>query len=158
MKDLLCLWFFFFLPSVIPASPSSIKGKAGHPTTENDRFNTPRITSHTAEQQPSSQCPFDLSIRDLGHVPLSPVCNPYYKLFSDNNTSSSHELDVGTFCPNQYKPCVFLAHPPGQTLNNTNLLVGVYSKHRQYLCIISVRLESYWWNIWTHYCHIYIRG
>ena len=31
-KDLLCLYFFFFLPSVIPASPWSIKGKAGHPT------------------------------------------------------------------------------------------------------------------------------
>ena len=32
LKDLLGLWFFFFLPSIIPTSPWSIKGKAGHPT------------------------------------------------------------------------------------------------------------------------------
>ena len=128
LKDLLGLWFFFLLPFVIPAFPWFIKRKAGHPTKGTDRFNTSRITSHIAEQHPSSQHPFDLSIRDLGHVPLSP---PYYELFSANNTSSSHELDVGTFCPNQYKPYVFLAHHPGQTCNNTNLLIGVYSKHRQ---------------------------
>ena len=97
-------------------------------------MNIPRITSYIAEQRPSSQQSFDLSIRDLGSFPLSPVCNPYYELFSANNTSSSHELDVGTFRPNQYKPCVFLAHHPGQTHNNTNLLVGVYSKHPQGLC------------------------
>ena len=48
--------------------------------------------------------------------------------------SSSHEVDVGIFCPNQYKPCIFLAYHPGQTHNNTNLLVGVYSKHRHYVC------------------------
>ena len=130
-KDLLCLWFFFFLPSVILASPWSIKGKAGHPTKGMNRFNTPRISSHIAEQQPSSQRPFNHSIRDLGPVPLSPICTPYYEPFSANNTSSNHELDVGTFCPNQYKPCVILAHHPAQTRNNTNLLVGVYSKHRQ---------------------------
>ena len=48
--------------------------------------------------------------------------------------SSNDELDVGTFCPNQYKPCVFLAHHLGYMRNNTNLLVGVYSKHRQLAC------------------------
>ena len=131
LKDLLCLWFFFFLSSIILASPWSLKGKAGHPTKGTDRFNTPCITSHIAEQQPSSQHPFDLFIRDLELVPLSPICNPYYELFDANNTSSSHELDVGTFRLNQYKPCVFLAHHPGQTRNNTNLLVGVCSKHQQ---------------------------
>ena len=75
--------------------------------------------------------PFNLSIRDLGPVPLSTVCTPYYEPFSANNTNNSCKLDVGTFCPNQYKPFVFLAHHPGLTRNNTNLLVGVYSKHRQ---------------------------
>ena len=46
--------------------------------------------------------------------PLSPVCNPYYKP-SAGNTSSS-ELDVGTFRPNQYKPlCLLQAHHPNQT-------------------------------------------
>ena len=107
LKDLLCLWFLFFLPSVIPASSWSIKEKAGYPTKGTDRFKAPRITLHTAEQQPSSQHPFDLSIRGLGSVPLSPVCNPYYELFSVNNTSSNHKLDVGTFRLNQYKPYVF---------------------------------------------------
>ena len=135
LKDFLCLSFSYFLPSVIHALPWPIKGKVGHPTKGID---SPHRTSHhiiaeplasnlehIAEQRPSSRHPFDLSIRDLGPVPLSPVCNPYYEFFSASNTSSSNELDVGTFCPNQYKPCVFLAYHPGQTRNNTNLLVGV---------------------------------
>ena len=99
LNDLLGLWFFFSLPSVIDASPWSIKGKVGHPTKETDRLNTPRITSHIAEQRPSSQHPFDISIRDLRSIPLSSVCNPYYELFSANNMSS-HKIDVGTFCLN----------------------------------------------------------
>ena len=45
--------------------------------------------------------------------------------------SSSDELDVGTFYPNQYKPRVLLAHHPSQTLNIRNLLVGGNSKHQQ---------------------------
>ena len=105
--------FSSFRPSVIPASPWSIKGKAGHNTKVTDRLNTPHITSQIAEQRPSSQHPFDLSIRDLGSFPLSPVCNPYYELFSANNMSNSHELDVGIFCPNQYKPFVFFSTPSG---------------------------------------------
>ena len=48
-------------------------------------------------------------------LPLSSVCNPYYKL-SAGNTSSS-KLDVGTFDLNQYNPCVLLAHHLGQTCN-----------------------------------------
>jgi hypothetical protein len=44
--------------------------------------------------------------------------------------SSSDELDVKTFYPNQYKPRVILADHPSQTRNIRNLLVGVYSKHR----------------------------
>ena len=128
LKNLLYLWFFFFLPSVVPASPWSIKGKAGHPT-NGDQFHT---SHHIVEQHPSSQHPFDLFIRDLGHVPLSPVCTRYYKPFSANNTSSNHELDVGTFCLNQYKPYVFLAHHLGRTRNNINLPVGVYSERQHY--------------------------
>ena len=104
---------FLLSPYVIPASPWSIKGKAGHPTKGTDQFITTHITSHIAEQQPSSQHPFDLFIRDLGLVPLSSICNPYDELFGANNMSNNHELDVGTFYPNQYKPCVFLAHHPG---------------------------------------------
>ena len=37
-KDLLYPWFFLFLLFVIPASPWSIKGRAGHPTQETDHF------------------------------------------------------------------------------------------------------------------------
>ena len=121
-----------FLLSLIcnPCSPLAYKRESKAPH-QGDRFNTLRIRSHILKQQPSAQHPFDLSIRDLGHFPLSPVCNPNYELFGANNTSSSHKLDVGSFCPNQYKPSVFLAHHSGQTRNKTNLLVGVYSKHRQ---------------------------
>ena len=105
LKDLLGLWFFFLLPSVIPASPWSIRGKAGDSTKRGTRLdstqgNSTHNTSHVAKPQPSSQHPFDLSIRDLGSFPLSPVCNPYYEPLSANNTSSSRKLDVGTFCPN----------------------------------------------------------
>jgi len=70
--------FFLFLPSVTPAPPWSIKGRAGHPTKGTDRFDT----QHTTKQQLSSWRPFDLSIRDLGLVPLSTVCTPYYEPFS----------------------------------------------------------------------------
>ena len=122
-----------FSPTVTRALPWPIKGKAGHPTKghhiaqeliiPHEIRSKPLASNleHIVEQRPSSRHPFVLSIRDLGPVPLSPVCNP----------SSSNELDVGTFCPNQYKPRVLLAHHPSQTCNNTNLLVGVYSKHRQ---------------------------
>jgi len=72
------LVFFLFLPSVTPAPPWSIKGRAGHPTKGTDRFDT----QHTTKQQLSSWRPFDLSIRDLGLVPLSTVCTPYYEPFS----------------------------------------------------------------------------
>ena len=102
-KDFLCpLVFFLFLSSIIPAPPWSIKGGAGHPTKGVDQFHT----QHTAKQQLSSWHPFDLSIRDLGPVSLSTVCTPYYEPFFGTNNTSSSTLDVGTFCPNQYKPYV----------------------------------------------------
>ena len=50
--------------------------------------------------------------------------------------SSSNELDVGIFCLNQYKPHILLAHHPDQTRNIRNLLVGIYSKHRQYRSVV----------------------
>ena len=123
-----------FSPVVTRAFPWPIKGKAGRPikghrTTSDQKPLTSNL-EHIAEQRPSSRYPFILSTSDLGHVPLSPFCNPYYQLFSGSNTSSSNELDIGTFRPNQYKPHVLLAHHPSQTRNNTNLLVGVYSKHQ----------------------------
>ena len=104
-KDLLYP-LVFFLSYVISAPPWSIKGGAGHPTKGTDRFHT----QHTVKQQPSSWHPFD-HFRDLGPVPLSTVCTPYYESFFGTNNTSSSKLDVGT---------------------NINLLVGVYSKHRQY--------------------------
>ena len=86
LKNFLCLSFSFFLPYVIPALSWPIKGKAGHPTRGID---SPHCISHyitaeplasnlehIAEQRPSSRHPFDLSIRDLGHVPLSPFVTP----------------------------------------------------------------------------------
>ena len=68
----------------------------------------------------------------LGSTSLSrQFVTPYYELFHASNMSNNNELDVGTFSPNQYKPRVLLAHHPSQTRNITNLLVGVYLKHRQ---------------------------
>ena len=123
-----------FSPVVTRAFPWPIKGKAGHPIkghrTTSDQRPLASNLEHIAEQQLSSRYPFVLSTKDMGPVPLSPVCNPYYELFSASNMSNSNELNVGTFCPNQYKPRVLLAHHPSQTRNIRNLLVGVYSKHQ----------------------------
>ena len=61
-------------------------------------------------------------------LPLSPVCNPYCKP-SAGNTSSS-ELNVGTFRPNQYKPLC-----PPNTPSDPDAQIQIYSsvvrKHRQ---------------------------
>ena len=51
---------------------------------------------HTVKLCRTSRHPFNPSIRDLGPVPLSIVCTPYW---GANNTSSN-KLDVGTFVPN----------------------------------------------------------
>ena len=69
--------FFLFLPSITPAPPWSIKGRAGQPTKGTDRFHT----QHTAKQQPSSWRPFDIFVRDLGHISLLTVYTPYYEPF-----------------------------------------------------------------------------
>ena len=75
----------------------------------------------------------------LGSSSLSrQFVTPYYK-FSAGNTSRP-KLDVGTFGPNQYNPRVLLAHQPNQTHNITNLLVGVYSKHRHK--VFDFRIQS----------------
>ena len=59
--------------------------------------------------------------------PLSPVCNPYYK--PSAGTTSSSKLDVGTFCPKQYKPLC-----PPSTPSEPNAQIQIYSsvvrKHR----------------------------
>ena len=97
------------------------------------QINRDRHKKHdTSTRLSSNRALSTRSLETWNPFPLSPVCNPYYKLFSASNMSSSHGLDVGAFCPNQYKPCVFLAHHPSQTRNNTNLLVGGNSKHRHY--------------------------
>ena len=100
-KDLLYLWFFPVSPICNPCSPLVYKRGTGHATKGTDRFHT----QYTAKQQPSTWRPFDLSIRDLGPVPLSTICTPYYEPFSVLK-HEQHKLDVGTFCLNQYKPCV----------------------------------------------------
>ena len=106
------LSFFSFSSTITHAFPWPIKGKAGRPMKGIDpdpHKNEPRDKNtrapheHTAKQRSSSQHPFTSSTRDLGSfLSLLPVCNPYCKP-SVGNTSSS-ELDVGTFRPNQYKP------------------------------------------------------
>ena len=95
LKAGLSLSFLLFSSVVTHAFPWFIKGKAGRPRmgigsiqASPDRIITnpsnlePTRTQHkhTAERQPSSRHPFTLSTRDLGPIPLSPVCNPYYKL------------------------------------------------------------------------------
>ena len=99
LKDFLCLSFSSFLPSVTHALPWPIKGKAGHPLMGIDSWHrtSHRITAeplasnleHIAEQWPSSRHPFDLSTRDLGPIPLSPVCNPYSSLLPLNKCTFS---------------------------------------------------------------------
>ena len=63
-------------------------------------------------------------------LPLSPVCNPYCKPSADNTSSS--ELDVGTFRPNQYKPLC-----PPSTPSKPDAQIQIYSlviqKHRHNL-------------------------
>ena len=95
---------FLFSTVVTHTFPWPIKGKAWHPIkghrTTSDQKPLALNLEYIAEQRPSSRYPFALSTRDLGPVPLSPICNPYYKLFCASNMSSRHKLDVGTFCPN----------------------------------------------------------
>ena len=38
-------------------------------------------STHTAKSPPGPWHPFDPSIRDLGPVPLSTVCTPYYETY-----------------------------------------------------------------------------
>ena len=56
--------------------------------------------------------------------------------------SDTNELDVGTFCPNQYKPRVLLAHHLSKTRNIRNLLVGGNLKHRHLDKTCEMRLIS----------------
>ena len=101
--------FFSFSSAVTRAFPLLIKGEAGRPM-KGDRIKTQEHDTSTRLSDKRA-----LSTRSLlppetwDHLPLSPVCNPYYKP-SVSNTSSS-ELDVGTFRPNQYKPLCPLSTP-----------------------------------------------
>ena len=45
-------------------------------------------------------------------IPLATAYTPL--LQTDVRYTSSDELNVGTFYPNQYKPCVFFAYHPDQ--------------------------------------------
>ena len=111
LKAFFSLWFFSFYSVVTRALPSPIKGEAGHPMKRGIQIGIrPNHEIKTQEHDMSTRLSSDralstrsfLSPETWDPFPLSPVCNPYYKL-SAGNTSSS-ELDVGTFHPNQYKP------------------------------------------------------
>ena len=86
----LSLSFLFFL-YCNHAFPWPIKGKAGRPirgiaTHRIDLDWNPsnpeliRTHKHTVGKRPSSRHPFAPLTRDLGHIPLSTVCNLYYEL------------------------------------------------------------------------------
>ena len=122
LEDFFFFSFFSFSSTVTRAFLSPIKKEAGHPMRGIQIRTKSDHEISTQEHNTSTQLSSDraLSTRSLltpetwDPLPLSSVCNPYCKP-SAGNTSSS-ELDVGTFRPNQYK----LLCPP-----NTNLLVGV---------------------------------
>ena len=80
-EDLLGLWFFILPPPCKPRPPWSIKGGAGHPAKrEKNKHKTQFDTDTTHHTQPSSNQALGIdSIRDLGSVPLSTVCTPYYE-------------------------------------------------------------------------------
>ena len=101
-KDLLYpLVFFLFLPSVIPAPPWSIKGRAGHPTNGMDYFST-HNTQPSSNQALGVLSTFPSETWDLSLSRLYPLLQTFF----GTNTTSGSKLDVRTFCPNQYKPCV----------------------------------------------------
>ena len=76
----------------------------GHPHTHT----CTRTRTHTHTRTHPSMQP----TRDLGCLlPLSFICNPYYKLLSTK--ARELELDIGTFRPNQYKTlCLCLYNHP----------------------------------------------
>jgi len=85
-KDLLYLWYFPFSPICNLCFPLVYKreGRAPH---QRDRRRTEKLNTHMIlhTRLSSDQALGDLfnhSIRDLGLVPLSTVCTPYYEPFS----------------------------------------------------------------------------
>ena len=143
LKAFFSLSFFSFSSSVTHTFPSPIKGEAGRHmkwgsgqggwgilTQEHDtstRLSGKRALSTRSLLPPETWDP----------LPLSPVCNPYCKP-SIGNTSSS-ELDVGTFRPNQYK----LLCPPS-TPFGPDAQIQIYSsvvrKHRH--SVIKIELPA----------------
>jgi len=91
LEDFFSFSFSSFHSIVTRAFPWPIKRKAGHPIRiiATHRINWDsnpsnpeliRTHKHTAGKRPSSRHPFAPLIRDLGPVPLTTVCNPYYEL------------------------------------------------------------------------------
>ena len=113
------LSFFYFSFSVTRAFSLSIKGEAGHHKEGGD-LNARTRHEHTAERRASSQHHSLIPPETWDPLPLSPVCNPYYKP-SVGNTSSS-ELDIGTLRPNQYKPLC-----PPSTPSKPDAQIQIYS-------------------------------
>ena len=81
--------FSSFPSTVTHAFPWPIKGKARHPirgiathhiNSDLNPLNLEPIRAHKhiARKRPSSRHPFVPLTRDLGPVPLSTICNPYY--------------------------------------------------------------------------------
>jgi len=91
LEDFFSLSFSSFPSTVTRVFPWHIKGKAmrhirGIATYRINYDSNPsnpeptRTHKHIAGKRPSSRHPFAPLTRDLGHVPLSTVCNPYYEL------------------------------------------------------------------------------
>ena len=77
LEDPFSFSFSSFPSNVTHAFPWPIKRKAGRPMKGS---RTRSEHKHIAEQQLSSRHPFAPLTRDLGPIPLSIVCNSYYKL------------------------------------------------------------------------------
>jgi len=100
-------------------TPQIIDGGSGgarppRPTTSSPRCKAKPSLNYKRNRARPTQGDFDPRpnrTRDLGApFPLSSVCNPYYKHLSAR--AQELELNVGTFCPNQYKSlCLILAQP-----------------------------------------------
>ena len=81
-----------------------VRMKANHEIKTQEHDMSTRLSSDRALSTRSF-----LSPETWDPLPLSPVCNPYYKP-SVGNTSNS-KVDVGMFRSNQYKPLCPLSTP-----------------------------------------------
>ena len=133
-----------FSSAITHAFPWPIKGKAGHPIKGGEltawhETRSDHLTNEPIEPQTHSQVATEVSVsihsfhQRLGTYPSLTRLLPLQQTLSASNMSSSNKLYAGTFCMNQYKRRVLLAHHPSQMRNIRNLLVGGNSKHQHCL-------------------------